>query len=78
MPDKGSVAEALSQRLQALGVEVLMIEGAPDADGLAGCLNYWLAAGPIHGVYWLPALDDEGSLSAHGPGKMARSPAGAR
>jgi len=64
MPDKGSVGEALSQRLQALGVEVLMIEGAPDADGLAGCLNYWLAAGPIHGVYWLPALDDEGSLSA--------------
>ena len=26
-------------------------------------LKDWLAAGPVHGVYWLPALDDEGNLS---------------
>ena len=63
VPDKGGVAEALAQQLQAMGVEVLRIEGAPDADTLAACLKDWLAAGPVHGVYWLPALDNEGNLS---------------
>ena len=63
MPDKGGVADALAQRLQAFGVEVLRIEDAPAADALANQVNTWLAAGPVQGVYWLPALDDEGSLS---------------
>ena len=27
------------------------------ADTLAALLKGWLAAGPVHGVYWLPALD---------------------
>jgi NAD(P)-dependent dehydrogenase (short-subunit alcohol dehydrogenase family)/acyl carrier protein len=63
MPDKGGVADALAQRLQAFGVEVLRIEDAPAADTLANQVNTWLAAGPVQGVYWLPALDDEGSLS---------------
>ena len=38
-------------------------EGAPEADALASRLKTWLAAGPIHGVYWLPALDNEGPLT---------------
>ena len=63
MPDKSRVGEALAQRLQAMGVEVLQIEGAPVADVLALQLKNWLAAGPVHGVYWLPALDNEGYLS---------------
>ena len=63
MPDKGGVAEALAQRLQDLGVEVLRIENAPDAETLANRLKGWLAAGPLHGVYWLPALDHEGDWS---------------
>ena len=32
-------------------------------DALADRLKNWLAAGPVQGVYWLPALDSEGSLS---------------
>jgi len=63
MRDKGGVASALTQRLQTLGVEVLTIEGAPDADTLDSCLKNWLAAGPIQGIYWLPALDYEGHLT---------------
>jgi malonyl CoA-acyl carrier protein transacylase/NAD(P)-dependent dehydrogenase (short-subunit alcohol dehydrogenase family) len=63
MPDKGGVADALVQRLRTTGVEVLQIEGAPTADELTVSLKTWLAAGPIHGVYWLPALDFEGHLS---------------
>ena len=30
---------------------------------LADHLKNWLAAGPVQGVYWLPALDNEGNLS---------------
>jgi acyl transferase domain-containing protein len=63
MPDKGGVAEALMQRLKTLGAEVLRIEGAPTAEELTSRLKTWLAAGPIHGVYWLPALDYEGHLT---------------
>jgi NAD(P)-dependent dehydrogenase (short-subunit alcohol dehydrogenase family) len=49
MPDKGGVAEALAERLRESGTEVLLLDGTP-------------ITGPVHGVYWLPALDHEGSL----------------
>ena len=62
MADQGGVADALAQRLQKAGVEVLRIEHAPDADALANRLKECMAAGPVHGVYWLPALDNEGNL----------------
>ncbi len=64
MPDKNGVGEALAQRLQGDGVEVLRIVNPGDADALTSLLKNWLAAGPVHGVYWLPALDNEGALSA--------------
>ena len=48
--------------LQAMGVAVLRIEGAPDADALTSLLNNWIAAGPVQGVYWLPALDQEEAI----------------
>ena len=62
MPDKGGVADALTQHLKAKGVEVLRVEGTPDADALTELLKSWTTAGPVHGVYWLPALDHEGDL----------------
>ena len=62
MPDSNGAADALTKQLQTLGVQVLLIEGAPDADTLTNRIKTWLAAGPVQGVYWLPALDDEGSL----------------
>ena len=62
MPDKGGVADALTQLLQKKGVEVLRVEGAPEADTLTACLKNWMATAPVHGVYWLPALDHEGNL----------------
>jgi acyl transferase domain-containing protein/acyl carrier protein len=62
MPDKGGVADSLTQLLKAKGVEVLRIEGTPAADTLTNLLQGWIAAGPIAGVYWLPALDHEGNL----------------
>jgi acyl transferase domain-containing protein/NAD(P)-dependent dehydrogenase (short-subunit alcohol dehydrogenase family)/acyl carrier protein len=62
MPDKGGVADALTKHLQSLGVEVLRIEGAPDADALIATLKSWVAMGPIQGVYWLAALDHGTSI----------------
>jgi NAD(P)-dependent dehydrogenase (short-subunit alcohol dehydrogenase family)/acyl carrier protein len=61
--DKIGVGEALAQRLQMMGVEVLRLGDEPDANVLTDRLKTWLSAGPAHGVYWLPALDNEGSLS---------------
>ena len=49
VPDRGGVAEQLTAKLQRLGATVV-----ERLDGGA----------PIDGVYWLPALDDEGPLSA--------------
>jgi NAD(P)-dependent dehydrogenase (short-subunit alcohol dehydrogenase family) len=63
MPDAGGVGAALAQRLDKLGVAVLTIDGAPDAEALERQIAEWTAAGPVQGVYWLPALDDEGALA---------------
>jgi acyl transferase domain-containing protein/NAD(P)-dependent dehydrogenase (short-subunit alcohol dehydrogenase family) len=64
MPDNGGVAQALAQRLETMrGVEVLWIKDAPDANALSNRLKDWLAAGPVQGVYWLSALDNEGDLA---------------
>ena len=63
MPDKGGVGDLLTNRLQALGVEVLRIDPASDAGTLTRVIQNWTAAGRIDGVYWLPTLDQEGDLS---------------
>ncbi|HYA94821.1 MAG TPA: phosphopantetheine-binding protein, partial [Terriglobales bacterium] len=63
MPDSSGVADALARKLQSMGVETLRISGAPDADALTSQLRTWLNAGPVHGVYWLPALTREPVLS---------------
>lgn len=64
MPDNSGAGDALTQRLQTLGVEVLRINDTPDPDTLAILLQSWLAKGPVAGVYWLPALDNERALGA--------------
>ena len=46
--------------------------------GARGQHRRWTAAGPIQGVYWLPALDDEGPLAALDPAELARGAARAR
>ena len=62
MPDAGGVGDALVQKLLENGVETLVIVNAPDAASLEKQIASWLADGPIHGVYWLSALDDEGPI----------------
>jgi NADP-dependent 3-hydroxy acid dehydrogenase YdfG len=63
MMDRGGVGKALVGRLQKLGVEALVVDDAPAPDTLTARIAEWLAAGPVHGVYWLSALDKEATIS---------------
>jgi NAD(P)-dependent dehydrogenase (short-subunit alcohol dehydrogenase family)/acyl carrier protein len=63
MLDGGGVGAALVKRLSGLGVQTLPVEPGIGTDELTGRLDGWLADGPVLGVYWLAALDDEGALS---------------
>ncbi len=63
MADDGGVGKSLVGRLERLGVDVLVIDDAPAADDLERRLTEWMAAGPVKGVYWLPALDGVGDIA---------------
>ncbi|HET8661989.1 MAG TPA: SDR family NAD(P)-dependent oxidoreductase [Micromonosporaceae bacterium] len=60
MPDEGGVGEALVAQLREAGVEVLGLDPGVGTDEIAGRLGDTA----VQGVYWLPALDDEGPLEA--------------
>ncbi|MDH3198415.1 MAG: SDR family NAD(P)-dependent oxidoreductase, partial [Candidatus Krumholzibacteria bacterium] len=62
MADRAGVGRALVRRLEKRGVDVLMIDDAPEADVLAARVLEWADAG-VTGVYWLSALDDEGPVA---------------
>lgn len=73
MTDAGGVATALTSLLSARGVEVLTILGAPAHEELVSEVTSFAAAGPVSGVYWLPALDVEPEeLDAHAWGEGLR------
>ncbi|MDH3687673.1 MAG: SDR family NAD(P)-dependent oxidoreductase, partial [Myxococcales bacterium] len=63
MPDRGGVGRALTRRLEQRGVQVLTLAADLDADALTRQLETWRGEGPVHGVYWLPALDGEGDAT---------------
>jgi NAD(P)-dependent dehydrogenase (short-subunit alcohol dehydrogenase family)/acyl carrier protein len=67
MPDRGGVGDALVARLKRRGVEVLVLERESEAEGLTEQIESWSREGPICGLYWLPALDEEGDV--YGMGK---------
>ncbi|MCK2215894.1 SDR family NAD(P)-dependent oxidoreductase [Actinomadura sp. ATCC 31491] len=62
--DTGGVAKALTARLAKLGCDVLTLDPAGDAGEQAARLDAWRSDGPVHGVYWLAALDEEGPAGA--------------
>jgi NAD(P)-dependent dehydrogenase (short-subunit alcohol dehydrogenase family)/acyl carrier protein len=61
--DAGGVGEVLAQLLLEKEVEVLRVNGTADGNALTSKIKDWVAAGRVHGVYWLPALDIEGPIS---------------
>ena len=64
MLDEGAVGANLVERLTERGCTSLVLDAGIDAEKLAGTLDGWLAEGPVSGVYWLAALDDEGPIEA--------------
>ena len=63
MPDKGGVAASLLQELKSRGAEILCLTPTASTDTLLGEIDNWMKAGPVQGVFWLPALDNEGPVS---------------
>ncbi len=60
-PTSVASAGAVVDGLHQLGVETFVVDDAPDADDARRvCSRHGSEAGPVTGVYWLPALDDEG------------------
>jgi NAD(P)-dependent dehydrogenase (short-subunit alcohol dehydrogenase family) len=61
--DEGGVGKALVKKLTGLGADVLAVEAATPTDDLLAAVAGWTTEAPLTGVFWLPALDDEGSTS---------------
>ncbi len=61
--DEGGVGKSLVKKLTGLGVDVLAVEAATPTDDLLAAVAGWTTEAPLTGVFWLPALDDEGSTS---------------
>lgn len=53
--DAAGVADALASKLADRGVEVVVLRPADDVEAV-------IASGAVQGVFWLPALDDEGPI----------------
>ena len=64
MRDTGGVADLLDRRLADRGVTVLTLDPAKSTEQILSTVDAWRSEGEIAGVYWLPALDDEGPLDS--------------
>ena len=64
MADQGGAADPLLDLLLSAGAEVLRLENPLPTGDVKRRIRDWAAAGPVQGIYWLPALDDEGPLES--------------
>jgi acyl transferase domain-containing protein/NAD(P)-dependent dehydrogenase (short-subunit alcohol dehydrogenase family) len=63
MSDNGGVAQLLCEGLRGKGVDVLCVNAQPSTETLLSTIDTWMKAGPVQGVFWLPAIDNEGPIS---------------
>ncbi len=63
----------MTEQLRTKGMEILTIAPTADASALIDAVEAFAAGGPVQGIYWLPALDDEGPLSAMDLGAWHRA-----
>jgi NAD(P)-dependent dehydrogenase (short-subunit alcohol dehydrogenase family) len=63
MLDEGGVGDALVKQLVKAGAIPLVLSAGISTDDLLAQLDGWQQEAPISGVYWLPALDDDGDLA---------------
>ena len=61
---RGAAESPLARKLADLGATVLELDAGLPAAELEKALKRWLGKGPIHGVFWLPALDPAARLDA--------------
>ncbi len=71
MLDEGGVGEALVKQLDKAGADTLTLEAGLATDAMLARVEAWHADSPITGVYWLPALDDDGDLAELRPAHLA-------
>ncbi len=64
MLDEGGIGRALVNRLEKAGATALTLDPGVAVAEVRTRLDGWLAEGPVAGVYWLSALDDEGPFAA--------------
>jgi acyl transferase domain-containing protein len=64
MLDEGGVGEALATQLRKTGADALTLPAGTATPELLTRIDEWRGGEPVLGVYWLPALDDEGPLEA--------------
>jgi NAD(P)-dependent dehydrogenase (short-subunit alcohol dehydrogenase family) len=58
----GAGQQVLAQTLTVLGATPLELDPSQSAAAIESTLRGWLAAGPVHGIFWLPSLDQEQRL----------------
>jgi 3-oxoacyl-(acyl-carrier-protein) synthase/NAD(P)-dependent dehydrogenase (short-subunit alcohol dehydrogenase family)/acyl carrier protein len=61
--DSSGVAPRVVERLEKEGAETLVIDAGPSEASVLKSLNAWREKGHVTGVFWLPAIDDEGALA---------------
>jgi NAD(P)-dependent dehydrogenase (short-subunit alcohol dehydrogenase family) len=61
--DEGGVVRALAAALEEQGAQALVIEPGTATSDVASRIEGWLRDGPLHGAFWLPALDVEAPLA---------------
>jgi NAD(P)-dependent dehydrogenase (short-subunit alcohol dehydrogenase family)/acyl carrier protein len=64
MKDSSGIGTALVKKLDKLGATVLELEPGTATDELVTAVEGFAADGAVQGVYWLAAMDDEGSLDS--------------
>ncbi len=57
------VSEPLEALLAGRGVAVKTLDAAQESEALEAEVKAWCESGPVHGLYWLPALAAEPSLN---------------
>jgi malonyl CoA-acyl carrier protein transacylase len=63
MSDQGGVGKALSTQLKKQGAKVHLLNKLDSSESIQQEIAKWMKNGPVQGVYWLPALDNEGDIA---------------
>ncbi len=69
MADEGGVGDELVEQLASAGATALCLPPGIATEDLLAQIDDWQREAPIAGVYWLPALDEDGELGDYDLGR---------